>query len=69
MKRYEQICIALHFVTTFHFTPHPQLGHSPVPFSPTPSEGQAASDLPDQDYDDIDYTSGGLVTFHTSLSR
>ena len=21
-----------------------------------------------QDYDDIDYTSGGLVTFHTSLS-
>ena len=23
----------------------------------------------EQDYDDIDYTSGGLVTFHTSLSK
>jgi len=30
--------------------------------------GLAASTI-EQDYDDIDYTSGGLVTFHTSLSK
>jgi len=32
------------------------------------SGGELASPI-EQDYDDIDYTSGGLVTFHTSLSK
>jgi len=32
------------------------------------SGGGLASSI-EQDYDDIDYTSGGLVTFHTSLSK
>jgi len=32
------------------------------------SGGELAPPI-EQDYDDIDYTSGGLVTFHTSLSK